>query len=272
MGSINKVFQSHASGEAPGLGFNPLSPNQPGYPSIELAQIERDPNQPRRRLGNLDDIKQSIKDNGVIQPLIVSPLPGGRFRLIAGERRHAAALALGLTAVPAVVRNVEDHKRLEVQISENLHRKDLDPFEEAAAYQRMAGELGMTHDEIALKLHRSRTYITQLISLNKIPEDVRAECQASDIPVSKDSLILLAKQETPDQMRQILGKILNARTKEERRNAARKGRPRTKLNPTGITFITRDKISVMVRCPRPNLDRAQLLRALREALEQAAES
>lgn len=268
MGSIIKEFESHASGKAPGLGFHPLGPDQPVHPSIELCRIERDPSQPRKRLGNLDDLKHSIRDNGVIQPVIVSPLPAGRFRLIAGERRYAAALALNLDKVPAVVRQVEDHKRLEVQISENLHRKDLDPFEEAAAYARMVAELGMTHDEIALKLHRSRTYITQLISLNRIPADIRTQCQASDIAVSKDSLILVAKQETGEQMRQIVGTIFKARTKEERRRAARKGPARTKIKSTETKFTTGDNICVTVASPRPNLDSSRVIGALREALEQ----
>ena len=111
-------------------------------------------------MGEIEDLKASIAEHGILQPLIVAPIDETRYRLIAGERRFTAALALNLTAIPAIVRSVEDHRRLEVQLIENLHRKDLTPFEEADAFWRLQDEFGLTQEQLAQRMGRTQAAIS----------------------------------------------------------------------------------------------------------------
>lgn len=122
------------------LSFDPVGRDEPKLVSLACRLIDPDPNQPRRDLGKLDELAESIREHGLINPLVVEPLASGRYRILAGERRFVACRQLGLETVPCIARTVADHARLALQLIENLHRKDLNPLEKARGFKRLMEE------------------------------------------------------------------------------------------------------------------------------------
>ena len=201
--ALKNRFERIARGEgARPLGFQPVanSADTTRFLSVHPERIERDPTQPRKDLGALDGLRASIKDQGILQPLIVTPLDDQRFQLIAGERRLTAARQLGLTEVPVLVRGVEEHLRLVLQIVENLHRKDLSPLEEAEGVRRLVEDSGLSQREVATRLGKSLTYVNELLRVLGLPDDVLKAVRTSEQPVSKSLLLEITKQ--PDQAKQ----------------------------------------------------------------------
>jgi len=237
---------------------------------VRLETIEVDSLQPRKDIGDISDLVASIRQHGLIQPLVLEALDSKRFRLIAGQRRFRASQEAGLDVVPAIVRTVEDQQRLEIQLIENLHRKDLNPFEEAEGYKRLLDEFNLTHAQVAEAMGKSRTHITQSLSLTKIPEDIRTQCQSSDIALSRDVLYLIAKQRTAARMLEVLQDARSGRTFEERRERARKGKARTdKAKKPKAVYETRHGATVIVQSLSDTLTPSQTENALKEALRKA---
>jgi len=141
---------------------------------IPLAQIERNPHQPRHCFDEdgLGELAASIKDKGVLQPILVRPLQAGVYGLIAGERRWRAAQMAGLEAIPACVRVLSDHEVLMVALIENIQREDLNVVEEAEAMNNLLSEYRLTHEQLAASLGRSRTAITNTLRLLKLPPGI----------------------------------------------------------------------------------------------------
>lgn len=138
---------------------------------VPIHQIDPNPDQPRHHFdhAHLEDLINSIKEHGIIQPLVVRRLPSGRYQLIAGERRLRAAGIAGLETVPVVVRDVDEEKRLAWAIIENVQRQDLNPVEEAKAYLRLVDEFQLTQEEVAKKMGKSRSYIANATRLLQLP-------------------------------------------------------------------------------------------------------
>ncbi|MGX7951208.1 ParB/RepB/Spo0J family partition protein [Tsuneonella sp. HG249] len=145
-----------------------------GLASIAVASIEPLPGQPRRRFDEaaLEELAASIAQRGVIQPVIVTPLGGGRYRLVAGERRWRAAQKAKLHEIPAIVRELDEREVMALALIENLQREDLNPVEEGRAYQRLAEGEGMTQAEIAQLVDKSRSHVANLQRLLQLPEPV----------------------------------------------------------------------------------------------------
>src|SRR6187397_3429246 len=165
---------------------------------VPIDRIDPNPDQPRQVMGDLSELMASIAEKGVIEPLIVRPR-GGRYQIIAGERRYHAAVQVGLREVPIVVREADDAEVMELALVENLQRKDLTAFEEAEALQQLAHKCGYTHEDIARKLGKSRTSITESMSLTAMPEEVRNLCRLADI-TSKSTLLQIVRQADPQKM------------------------------------------------------------------------
>jgi len=149
---------------------------RPVLVEIPLSAIEPNPRQPRRHFDEdvLSSLAASVRELGVLQPVLVRPLADtGRYELIAGERRWRAAKQAGLASIPALVRTVEDRSSLEQALVENLHRQDLNPLEEAAAYQQLVGEFGLTHDDVASRVGRSRAAVTNTLRLFQLPAPIQ---------------------------------------------------------------------------------------------------
>jgi ParB family chromosome partitioning protein len=123
---------------------------------------------------SLAELEHSIREVGLLQPIVVRPLDGGRYELIMGERRWRAAPRVGLTEIPAIVRSTPDTDMLRDALLENLHRSQLNPLEEAAAYQQLLADFGATHDELAQRIGRSRPQISNTIRLLGLPPTVQS--------------------------------------------------------------------------------------------------
>jgi len=158
-----------------GRGLDALFPTtetSAGIMQVPLSAIDRNPRQPRARLdpAELEDLANSIREHGVLQPLVVaqSAYPG-RYVLIAGERRLEAAKLAGLPTVPAIVREASDEQMLELALVENIQRADLGPFELATAYKHLADDFGLSHDDIASRVGKKRVTVTNTLRLLKLP-------------------------------------------------------------------------------------------------------
>jgi len=141
---------------------------------IPVASVSPNPNQPRVHFDeeSLTELSASIAEMGVLQPILVRPIDGGGFELIAGERRWRAAQRAGLTTIPAVIRMTDDATSVEQALVENLHRQDLNALEEAAAFQQLLDEFGLTHDQVATRVGKSRSAITNSLRLLGLPPAV----------------------------------------------------------------------------------------------------
>src|SRR5262249_1376233 len=146
-----------------------------------------------------------ISEKGILEPLVVRQR-GDRYQIVAGERRYQASIQLGLRELPVVIRDVDDTEMLELALIENLQRKDLTPFEESEGLQGLADRCGYTHEDLARRLGKSRSSVTESLSLNVMPEEVRNLCRLADIS-SKSLLLQVVRQETPEKMTALVEKV-----------------------------------------------------------------
>ena len=169
---------------------------------IPIDQIDPNPHQPRQVMGDLSELIASIGEKGILEPLVVRPY-GGRFQIVAGERRYQAAIQVGLQNLPVVVREVDDAEVIELALIENLQRKDLTPFEEAEALEGLAEGCGYTHEDLARRLGKSRTSVTESLALMAMPGDIRNLCRLADIS-SKSLLLQVVRQDTCEKMTRLV--------------------------------------------------------------------
>ncbi len=157
------------------MGDAALQTQEAGSIFLPISQVEPGLNQPRKRFNEdtLADLADSIREHGIIQPLTVRRLSSGYYQIIAGERRWRAAKLAGLTEVPAVIIEADDKKVMELGLIENLQREDLNPIEEAEGYLVLLTDYGMTQDEVARRMGKSRPAIANALRLTALPEEVR---------------------------------------------------------------------------------------------------
>ena len=192
---------------------------------IPIDRIDPNPNQPRQVMGDLSELMASIAEKGILEPLVVRQR-GERFQIVAGERRYQAAVQVGLREIPVVIRDVDETEMLELALIENLQRKDLTPFEESEGLQGLAERCGYTHEDLARRLGKSRTSVTESLALNAMPDEVRNLCRLADIS-SKSLLLQVVRQETPEKMTALVEKIAGqgGATRQQLREAAAKPKP-----------------------------------------------
>jgi len=159
---------------------------------ISLQLIEPSKQQPRQRFdeASLSELVASIKVHGILQPLVVTALPNGRFQLIVGERRWRAAQLAGLTEVPVIVREANEQQRLELALIENIQRQDLNPLEEAAAYRRLQDEFNLTQEQVAKQVGKSRSQVANTERLLALPPVIQAALREGRITVGHAKVIL----------------------------------------------------------------------------------
>jgi len=201
-----------------------------GSPIGRLVPIERidpNPDQPRQVMGDLSELIASISEKGIIEPLVVRQR-GDRFQIVAGERRYQASVQAGLRELPVVIREVDDTEIIEVALVENIQRKDLSPFEEAEALASLADRCGYTHEDLARRLGKSRTTITESLVLAEMPTEIRNLCRLADIS-SKSLLLQIVRQQTPEKMSAFIEELTRggggAVTREQARKVAAKPKP-----------------------------------------------
>jgi len=189
---------------------------------IPINQIEPNPEQPRVEIGDLTELSSSIKQKGVLEPLLVKPVrETGNWMIIAGERRWRAANLAGLKEVPCIELDIDDKSIAEIALIENLQRKDLTVWEEADGLAALAESFGYTHEEIAKKISKSRTTVTESMAIAGIPEDIREKCRLGNI-TAKSTLLEIARQFDDAAMLEFVEKITSKPiSREEIRNAAR---------------------------------------------------
>jgi ParB family chromosome partitioning protein len=192
---------------------------------VLIDQIDPNPNQPRQVMGDLSELMASIAEKGILEPLVVRQR-GDRFQIVAGERRYQAAVQIGLRELPVVIRDVDETEMLELALIENLQRKDLTPFEEAEALHGLAERCGYTHEDLARRLGRSRTAVTESLTLNGMPEEVRNLCRLADIS-SKSLLLQVVRQDSAEKMVALVEKIASqgGTTRQQLREATARPRP-----------------------------------------------
>ena len=167
----------------------------PDFREIPVELIRPNPAQPRRRIDpvSISTLAASITEAGVIQPLVVRPLPDGRYELIAGERRWRASREAGLALVPAIVRDEDEARRMQTALIENVAREDLNPVDEARACAALVEELGLTKEELARRLGRTRPAISNLIRLLDLPDDVLDLLSAGELSEGHGRALLQAR-------------------------------------------------------------------------------
>jgi ParB family chromosome partitioning protein len=203
---------------------------------VPIEDIEPNPNQPRQQMGDLSELTASIREKGILEPLIVRRQLD-RYQIISGERRYQSALQAGLTELPCVERDVDDMETIEIALVENIQRKDLTPFEEAEAFGQLVNEHGYTHEDLASRIGKSRTSVTETLSLNAMPEEVKNLCRLADIS-SKSLLLQIVRQESPEKMISLVEKISRGQmNRDQARKLSRKpqrGRPKSFIFKYGV--------------------------------------
>jgi len=209
-----------------GKGLSALIPDVPDVrPSVTPTEVDVDlisPNEHQPRHGfedaRLDELARSIKANGVIQPIVVRRVDGG-YRIIAGERRWRAAQRAGLTRVPIVIKDVQagqDARVLEMALIENIQREDLNPIDEAAAYEKLNSEFGMTQEQIAAAVGKDRSSVANHLRLLKLPQEVRAEVAGGRLSMGHARALLAIADEGGQRQvaREVIARSLSVRDTE----------------------------------------------------------
>ncbi|MCH9648083.1 MAG: ParB/RepB/Spo0J family partition protein [Deltaproteobacteria bacterium] len=246
---------------------------------VSLTAIEPDPKQPRHSMGNLDELVASIRSKGVLEPILVRSLPADEvgasssnvsLRIISGERRYRAAQEAGLSEVPVIEMEVSEQEALEIALVENLQRKDLTPFEEADGYQALAEIHDYTHEQIASAVSKSRTVVTESLSLLRISPRVRDISQALGIH-SKSVLLEILKADSEEEMIALLeavdsqGLSRDDLRKKFRQSQTKSGAQRKK--PYVFKFKAPDKTySLSLSFRQSMVEKEDLVRALEQIL------
>lgn len=202
---------------------------------IDPKKIVTSHYQPRQLFENtaLEELVNSIKEFGILEPLIVSPLSGGDYKLVAGERRLRAAKILGLKSVPVIIRTVSEQQRLEISLIENVQRRDLTPLEEANAYKKLIEEFNITQDELAKKVGKSRSKIANSLRLLNLPAEVQALLGSGRITEGHAKVILelATPQEQIIMARRVAEQNMSVRDVEKKvAIRKRKNKPAVELN------------------------------------------
>jgi ParB family chromosome partitioning protein len=250
---------------------------------IPAASIDPSPNQPRRRFDGIAELVSSVKEKGILEPILVRKR-NDRYQIIAGERRFRAAKEAGLTNIPCIELDVDDRGCLEISLVENIQRRDLTPFEEADALAQLKEGFAYTHDEIARKLGRSRTTITETLLIATIPEKIRKPCGKAGI-TTRSTILQLARLPDENAMQALIAAIqdgglnrddVRRLIRGEGDDASEPG-PELRNRPSGGNaggFVFRSRVpdrpySFTLKFPdREKVPRRDLIKALEEILRE----
>jgi len=218
-------------------GTDEAAPSGEQLQTISIDRLRPGKYQPRTRMDaeSLAELALSIREQGIMQPILVRPVEGGRFEIVAGERRWRAAQQAGLREIPALVKNVPDQSALAVALIENIQREDLNPLEEARGLQRLIDEFGLTHDTAAKAVGRSRSAVSNLLGLNSLAPPVQEYVLAGSLEMGHArALLALAIDQQSGAAARVVDGALSVRETERlvhgllnpaKRAARRKGKP-----------------------------------------------
>lgn len=237
---------------------------------LPLSLIDPNPEQPRTQLGNIEELTASIVEKGVLEPILVRQKDGGRYEIISGERRYRAATAAGLDEIPSIELDADDREVLEIALIENIQRKDLTAFEEAEGFLLLQQRFNYTHERIAQVIGKSRTTITETLTINEIPDRIRAMCREAGIS-NKSVLVQIARAGSEEAMEAIVrGYARGEMSREDvRKQTASKPQPKKAGRPKNFTYEIKDKslpFKLNLSFNKPDVDRGEVISAVRELL------
>jgi ParB family chromosome partitioning protein len=238
---------------------------------LPLDMVEANPDQPRTSLGNIEELAASIREKGVLEPILVRQIGPNKYQIISGERRYRAAAMVGLDEIPAIELDVDDKEQLEIALIENIQRKDLTAFEEAEGFLLLQQRFGYTHEKISQVIGKSRTTITETLTINEIPARIRAICREAGI-TNKSVLVQIARAGSEESMEQVVRAFAAGELSREelRKQTAARPEPRKAGRPKNFVFEVKDKslpFSLNMAFKKPTVEKSEVIDALRELLK-----
>lgn len=235
---------------------------------IPIEKIQPNPEQPRQLLGDLSDLTASILDKGILEPILVRGISNSnRFMIISGERRYRASLNAGLKEIPCIEKDVDDAEVAEIALVENLQRKDLTAFEEAEAIQLLLDRFSYTHDQVAKRIGKARSSVTETLSISSIPANIRETCQQLGV-MSKSMLLQVVRQSSSQKMMELVRRFAQG---ELSRDDARKERVEGRSQrPKSYVFQFRSptrEYSLNLRFAKANVKKKELISALKSIIK-----
>jgi ParB family chromosome partitioning protein len=238
---------------------------------LPVEQIRPNPEQPRKALGDLRELADSIRQKGVLEPLLVRFVPREDcYYIISGERRYHAARAAGLREVPCIEKSADEAETLEISLIENIQRKDLTPFEEADGLQRLAEQFDYSHEELAKKLGKARSSVSETLSLRNIPESLRKKCVENGV-TTKSLLLQIARQPTERKMLELFARILQSGLTRDEARKVRSDEKDGPQKPQPFIFQyepENEAFRFRLQFKKSHVSRDELIRTLREILAQ----
>jgi ParB family chromosome partitioning protein len=237
---------------------------------IPLAMIEPNADQPRTQLGNIEELAASVREKGVLEPILVRQIAPNKYQIISGERRYRAATLAGLDEIPAIELDVDDKEQLEIALIENIQRKDLTPFEEAEGLYILQQKFAYTHEKISQVIGKSRTTVTETLLINDIPDRIRAMCREAGIS-NKSVLVQVARAGSEVAMEQVVRRFAAGEISREdlRKQTAAKPEPKKAGRPKNYVFALKDKalpFTLNLAFKKPNVEKREVVEAIRELL------
>ena len=237
---------------------------------LALALVEPNAEQPRTQMGNIEELAASIREKGVLEPILVRQIAPNRYQIISGERRYRAATIAGLDEIPAIELDVDEKEQVEIALIENIQRKDLTPFEEADGFFLLQQRFGYTHEKISQVIGKSRTTITETLSITDIPDRIRAMCREAGI-TNKSILVQIARAGSEEQMEAAVRAFAAGEVSRDdlRKQTSAKTETKKAGRPKNFTFVLKDKslpFSLNLAFKKANVEKAEVIDAVRELL------
>lgn len=237
--------------------------------TIPIDRIEPNPEQPRTEFGDLTELTESIREKGVLEPLLVKPRSDGTYMIIAGERRWRSSKLAGLTEVPCIEMELDEQGVAEIALIENLQRKDLNVWEEADGLAALANKFGYTQDDIAKKISKSRSTVTELMTIAGLPPAIREKCSTAKIN-SKATLLEIARQFDEAAMFEHLENLVSGKTTSKVAGKTTPvSKPVERTNKVAFSYSADSgEFDLELKFTGSgSIDRGKVLKALKEAFE-----
>ena len=242
---------------------------------VSIDKLVEDPNNERKSLRNMDEMVASVKAHGIIEPITATALADGRYQIVTGHRRYRAAKLAGLSQVEILIRPPEDDRQRRIKsLISNLQRESVPPLELAAALRMLIAVAGLTQDQIARHLGKNKAWVSGVLRILDLPEDVRQKVGYTQRPLSVDALTRIARLDNPDLQSQLVDGVLAGSSQSEIRAQIRqshRGKKPRSVSKTMRTFHTQHAAIVTVHSETGSLTDARVVGALEEALREATQ-
>lgn len=240
---------------------------------VAVSSIVANPLNPRMEMGEIDDLVESIRERGILQPLLVTPLEDGRYQLVAGERRFRAAQKAGLKEIPVIeIEGGEEEELLVVALVENLQRKDLTPFEEGDGLRLLGEKFGFSQEEISHQIGKKRSTVSESLKIAAIPAEIRGLCDKAGIE-TRTLLLQIAREGDPNRMLALIDRIAAGERVERDKVSAERRHSKGATAPGRPKFFSysfrpkESNFALSLRFKKSRVSRDEVIAALREALE-----